>query len=171
MDIGTSDTLASLVTFSTTPSEEFDLKDYTRKSDLLSAIDSLLGSSTSGEGDLAGALDFVWDNTFQTTPSTRTSPDPERAVILVTSSTSSNISDSIAAADKIRTDYSADVFTIGVGSTVYTQNAELRGIASDPDANFTHFVDNFSDLWCAVPILVTKLGMIFSGKNRIDSQE
>ena len=159
------------MTFSNTPSEEFDLKDYTRKSDLLSAIDSLLGSSTSGEGDIAGALDFVWDNTFQTTPSTRTSPDPERAVILVTSSTSSNISDSIAAADKIRTDYSADVFTIGVGSSVYMQNAELRGVASDPDANFTHFVDNFTDLWCAVPILVTKLGMIFSAKNRVDSQE
>lgn len=166
LEIGTSDVLASLVTFSTEQTEVFDLKDYTEKSEMLQAVDNLLGTNTSGDGDVTGSLQFVWDNTFQT--SGRTSPD--RAVILVTSSLSNDTAESIAFADRIRTNFNADIFTIGVGPTVYTQNAELRGVANDPDANFTVFVESFSDLWCAVPDIVAKLGnpnIVYLNENRL----
>lgn len=74
--------------------------------------------------------------------------------------TTDNAAGTVAVADKIRTDYNASIFTLGVGPGVYAQNTELRGVANDPDANFTHFVDTFDDLWCVVPIIVAKIGYI-----------
>lgn len=95
------------------------------------------------------------------TPFNRTDPEPERVVILLSSTvTTDNAAGTVAVADKIRTDYNASIFTLGVGPGVYAQNTELRGVANDPDANFTHFVDTFDDLWCVVPIIVAKIGYI-----------
>lgn len=161
LDIGLSDTLASLVTVSTPPTEIFDLKDYTDKSDYLQAINNLMGSGTSGDGNIKRGLNFVWENSFKTSPFNRTDPEPERVVILLSSTvTTDNAAGTVAVADKIRTDYNASIFTLGVGPEVYAQNTELRGVANDPDANFTHFVDTFDDLWCVVPIIVAKIGYI-----------
>lgn len=161
LDIGLSDTLASLVTVSTPPTEIFDLKDYTDKSDYLQAINDLMGKGTSGDGNIKRGLNFVWENSFKTSPINRTNPEPERVVILLSSTvTTDNAAGTVAVADKIRTDYNASIFTLGVGPEVYAQNTELRGVANDPDANFTHFVDTFDDLWCVVPIIVAKIGYI-----------
>lgn len=161
LDIGLSDTLASLVTVSTPPTEIFDLKDYTDKSDYLQAVNNLMGSGTSGDGNIKRGLNFVWENSFKTSPFNRTDPEPERVVILLSSTvTTDNAAGTVAVADKIRTDYNASIFTLGVGPEVYAQNTELRGVANDPDANFTHFVDTFDDLWCVVPIIVAKIGYI-----------
>lgn len=161
LDIGLSDTLASLVTVSTPPTEIFDLKDYTDKSDYLQAVNNLMGSGTSGDGNIKRGLNFVWENSFKTSPFNRTDPEPERVVILLSSTvTTDNAAGTVAVADKIRTDYNASIFTLGVGPGVYAQNTELRGVANDPDANFTHFVDTFDDLWCVVPIIVAKIGYI-----------
>lgn len=161
LDIGLLDTLASLVTVSTPPTEIFDLKDYTDKSDYLQAVNNLMGSGTSGDGNIKRGLNFVWENSFKTSPFNRTNPEPERVVILLSSTvTTDNAAGTVAVADKIRTDYNASIFTLGVGPGVYAQNTELRGVANDPDANFTHFVDTFDDLWCVVPIIVAKIGYI-----------
>ncbi|XP_065932509.1 uncharacterized protein [Magallana gigas] len=158
LDIGLSHTLASLVTVSTPPTEIFDLKDHTDKSDYLQAINDLMGKGTSGDGNIKRGLNFVWENSFKTSPFNRTDPEPERVVILLSSTvTTDNAAGTVAVADKIRTDYNASIFTLGVGPGVYAQNTELRGVANDPDANFTHFVDTFDDLWCVVPIIVAKI--------------
>lgn len=161
LNIGPSDTLASLVTISTPPAEIFDLEEYSDKSDYLQAVNNLMGTGTSGDGNIKRGLNFVWENSFKASPINRTDPEPERVVILLSSSaTTDNAAGTIAVADKIRTDFNASIFTLGVGPDVYAQNTELRGVANDPDANFTHFVDTFDDLWCVVPIIVAKIGYL-----------
>lgn len=161
LNIGPSDTLASLVTISTPPAEIFDLEKYSDKSDYLQAVNNLMGTGTSGDGNIKRGLNFVWENSFKASHINRTDPEPERVVILLSSSaTTDNAAGTIAVADKIRTDFNASIFTLGVGPDVYAQNTELRGVANDPDANFTHFVDTFDDLWCVVPIIVAKIGYL-----------
>lgn len=110
LDIGLSDTLASLVTVSTPPTEIFDLKDHTDKSDYLQAINDLMGTGTSGDGNIKRGLNFVWENSFKTSPINRTNPEPERVVILLSSTvTTDNAAGTVAVADKIRTDYNASI--------------------------------------------------------------
>lgn len=66
LDIGQSDTLASLVTVSTPPTEIFDLKDYTDKSDYLQDINDLMGKATA---TLNAVLTLCGKNPLKPVPS------------------------------------------------------------------------------------------------------
>lgn len=156
--IGTTEMQVSVVVFSSSYSEKFDLNDYTSKSDLLTAIRNLRGTSTSGKTYTYDAIDYVKNNSF--TPAKGGRSGANRTVVVLTDGLSNDVNRTMAAADDLRTAAAAEVFAIGIGSTVSKSNEELRGIANDPDSYFVHYIDTFVYLCNLIPALVPKLGTL-----------
>lgn len=156
--IGTAEMQVSIVVFSSSYSEKFDLNDYTSKSDLLTAIRNLRGTSTSGKTYTYDAIDYVKNNSF--TPAKGGRSGANRTVVVLTDGLSNDVNRTMAAADDLRTTAAAEVFAIGIGSTVSKSNEELRGIANDPDSYFVHYIDTFVYLCNLIPALVPKLGTL-----------
>lgn len=153
--IGTSEMQVSIVIFSSSHSEKFDLNDFTTKSDLLNAIKNLRGTTTTGKTYTYDAIDYVRDNSFTSAKGGRSGAN--RTVVILTDGLSNNITRTITAADELRSGLGAEVFAIGIGSTVSKSNDELRGIASDPDSYYVHYIDTFIYLCNLIPALVPKL--------------
>ncbi|XP_061188203.1 collagen alpha-1(XIV) chain-like [Saccostrea echinata] len=152
--IGSSDMQVSIVVFSSSYTEEFDLNDHTAKSDLLNAIKNLRGTRTTGRTYTYDAIDYVREYSFTSAKGGRSGAN--RTVVILTDGLSNNGSRTITAADNLRTE-GAEVFAIGIGSTVSRSNEELRGIANDPDSYYVHYIDTFVYLCNLVPALVPKL--------------
>lgn len=154
--IGTSEMQVSIVIFSSSHSEEFDLNDFTSKSDLLNAIKNLRGTRTTGKTYTYDAIDYVKDNSFTSAKGGRSGAN--RTVVILTDGLSNNFTRTVTAADELRAGLGAEVFAIGIGSTVSKSNDELKGIASDPDSYYVHYIDTFVYLCNLIPALVPKLG-------------
>ncbi|XP_062568238.1 uncharacterized protein LOC134230425 [Saccostrea cucullata] len=153
--IGSSDMQVSIVVFSSSYTEEFDLNDHTTKSDLLNAIKNLRGTRTTGRTYTYDAIDYVREYSFTSAKGGRTGAN--RTVVILTDGLSNNGTRTITAADNLRTEVGAEVFAIGIGSTVSKSNEELKGIANDPDSYYVHYIDTFVYLCNLVPALVPKL--------------
>ncbi|XP_062614032.1 collagen alpha-1(XIV) chain-like isoform X2 [Saccostrea cucullata] len=153
--IGSSDMQVSIVVFSSSYTEEFDLNDHTTKSDLLNAIKNLRGTSTTGRTYTYDAIDYVREYSFTSAKGGRTGAN--RTVVILTDGLSNNGTRTITAAENLRTEVGAEVFAIGIGSTVSKSNEELKGIANDPDSYYVHYIDTFVYLCNLVPALVPKL--------------
>ncbi|XP_052673395.1 collagen alpha-1(XIV) chain-like [Crassostrea angulata] len=153
--IGTSEMQVSIVIFSSSHSEEFDLNDFTSKADLLNAIKNLRGTRTTGKTYTYDAIDYVKDNSFTSAKGGRSGAN--RTVVILTDGLSNNFTRTVTAADELRAGLGAEVFAIGIGSTVSKSNDELKGIASDPDSYYVHYIDTFVYLCNLIPALVPKL--------------
>lgn len=154
--IGTSEMQVSIVIFSSSHSEEFDLNDFTTKADLLNAIKNLRGTRTTGKTYTYDAIDYVRENSFSSAKGGRSGAN--RTVVILTDGLSNNFTRTVTAADELRAGLGAEVFAIGIGSTVSKSNDELKGIASDPDSYYVHYIDTFVYLCNLIPALVPKLG-------------
>uniref|UniRef100_K1R0L2 Collagen alpha-1(XII) chain n=1 Tax=Magallana gigas TaxID=29159 RepID=K1R0L2_MAGGI len=132
--IGTSEMQVSIVIFSSSHSEEFDLNDFTTKADLLNAIKNLRGTRTTGKTYTYDAIDYVRENSFSSAKGGRSGAN--RTVVILTDGLSNNFTRTVTAADELRAGLGAEVFAIGIGSTVSKSNDELKGIASDPDSYY-----------------------------------
>lgn len=155
LSIGTSEMQVSIVIFSSSHSEEFDLNDFTSKADLLNAIKNLRGTRTTGKTYTYDAIDYVKDNSFTSAKGGRSGAN--RTVVILTDGLSNNFTRTVTAADELRAGLGAEVFAIGIGSTVSKSNDELKGIASDPDSYYVHYIDTFVYLCNLIPALVPKL--------------
>lgn len=153
--IGTSEMQVSIVIFSSSHSEEFDLNDFTSKADLLNAIKNLRGTRTTGKTYTYDAIDYVKDTSFTSAKGGRSGAN--RTVVILTDGLSNNFTRTVTAADELRAGLGAEVFAIGIGSTVSKSNDELKGIASDPDSYYVHYIDTFVYLCNLIPALVPKL--------------
>lgn len=153
--IGTSEMQVSIVIFSSSHTEEFDLNDFTTKADLLNAIKNLRGTRTTGKTYTYDAIDYVKDNSFTSAKGGRSGAN--RTVVILTDGLSNNFTRTVTAADELRAGLGAEVFAIGIGSTVSKSNDELKGIASDPDSYYVHYIDTFVYLCNLIPALVPKL--------------
>ncbi|XP_062614045.1 collagen alpha-1(XIV) chain-like [Saccostrea cucullata] len=153
--IGSSDMQVSIVVFSSSYTEEFDLNDHTAKSDLLNAIKNLRGTRTTGRTYTYDAIDYVREYSFRSAKGGRSGAS--RTVVILTDGLSNSKSRTITAADNLRTELGAEVFAIGIGSTLSRSNEELKGIANDPDSYYVHYIDTFVYLCSLVPALVPKL--------------
>lgn len=153
--IGTSEMQVSIVIFSSSHSEEFDLNDFTSKADLLNAVKNLRGTRTTGKTYTYDAIDYVKDNSFTSAKGGRSGAN--RTVVILTDGLSNNFTRTVTAADELRAGLGAEVFAIGIGSTVSKSNDELKGIASDPDSYYVHYIDTFVYLCNLIPALVPKL--------------
>uniref|UniRef100_A0A8W8L9U4 VWFA domain-containing protein n=1 Tax=Magallana gigas TaxID=29159 RepID=A0A8W8L9U4_MAGGI len=153
--IGTSEMQVSIVIFSSSHTEEFDLNDFTTKADLLNAIKNLRGTRTTGKTYTYDAIDYVKDNSFTSAKGGRSGAN--RTVVILTDGLSNNFTLTVTAADELRAGLGAEVFAIGIGSTVSKSNDELKGIASDPDSYYVHYIDTFVYLCNLIPALVPKL--------------
>lgn len=153
--IGTSEMQVSIVIFSSSHTEEFDLNDFTTKADLLNAIKNLRGTRTTGKTYTYDAIDYVKDNSFTSAKGGRSGAN--RTVVILTDGLSNNFTLTVTAANELRAGLGAEVFAIGIGSTVSKSNDELKGIASDPDSYYVHYIDTFVYLCNLIPALVPKL--------------
>lgn len=153
--IGTSEMQVSIVIFSSSHTEEFDLNDFTTKADLLNAIKNLRGTRTTGKTYTYDAIDYVKDNSFTSAKGGRSGAN--RTVVILTDGLSNNFTRTVTTADELRAGLGAEVFAIGIGSTVSKSNDELKGIASDPDSYYVHYIDTFVYLCNLIPALVPKL--------------
>lgn len=153
--IGTSEMQVSIVIFSSSHTEEFDLNDFTTKADLLNAIKNLRGTRTTGKTYTYDAIDYVKDNSFTSAKGGRSGAN--RTVVILTDGLSNNFTRTVTAADELRAGLGAEVFAIGIGSTVSKSNDELKGIASDPDSYYVNYIDTFVYLCNLIPALVPKL--------------
>ena len=123
-DIGPSNVQVSVVTFSTSVVENFNLKRYHSKSDLLRAIGSvhyLAGNTHTDE-----AIQFVSQHSFTTLAGDR--PKVPNVLVVMTDGNSRSASGTKHAADSAHR-AGIKCFAIGIGSRVST--TELENIASD----------------------------------------
>lgn len=157
LDIGSSDMQVSIVVFSSFYSEIFDLNDHTTKTDLLTAIKNLRGTTTTGGTYTYRTIDYVREYSFTSARGGRSGAN--RAVVILTDGLSNDANRTLTAADNLRNESGAEVFAIGIGTTVSRSNDELKGIANDPDSYYVHYIDTFVYLCNLVPALVPKLGI------------
>ncbi|XP_033744150.1 collagen alpha-5(VI) chain-like [Pecten maximus] len=135
LTIGTGDVQVSVVSFSNTTDEEFDLDDYTDKTNLVTAIDGLKSSITTTGGTFTNeALDYVQSTSFTNAKGVRTDADP--IVVVMTDGLSQNTALTKTAADTIRSSITGSIiYAIGIGSDLSSTTQDLLYIASDPDSD------------------------------------
>ncbi|CAC5357464.1 COL6A [Mytilus coruscus] len=144
----------SVVTFSNSVTEEFDLNDYTSKTDLLDAIEAVKSRTPSGQTYTHDALDFCYSSTFTSGHGSRSGVP--KAVVVLTDGISTETSETSTQASILQ-NAGIEVYAIGIGSVVTSSMTELESIASDPDSYYVNTVGTFSNLCLLVPELVVKL--------------
>ena len=127
--IGPSDMQVSVVTFSTTVVENFNLKASTSKGAVLRAIDHI--QYLSRGTDIGNAIRFVYEHSFSSSKGDRF--DAPNVMILITDGHSRFHSSTLQAAG-LGHQAGIHSFAIGIGDRVSVQ--ELRSIASDPQYVF-----------------------------------
>lgn len=153
LDIGSDNVKISIVSFNDEVHTEIKFNDYSTKEELLIAIANLKGMSTNGGTYTYDALNHVRNSTL-TSDGAR--DDAEKLVVVMTDGASIDLVATIAMADKLRNDLSAELFSIAVGSK--PDQIEIDGIANDPDNYYVHSVSDFLYLCNMIPSLVPKLG-------------
>ncbi|CAC5408979.1 COL6A [Mytilus coruscus] len=152
LDIGSDNVKISIVTFNDEVQTEIKFNDYSTKEELLTAIANLKGMSTNGGTYTYDALNHVRNSTL-TSDGAR--DEAEKLVVVMTDGASIDLVATIAMADKLRNDLSAELFSIAVGSK--PDQIEIDGIANDPDSYYVHSVSDFIYLCNMIPSLVPKL--------------
>jgi hypothetical protein len=159
LNIGTStdNLLVSIITFSNTIIEEFDLDDYTLKTDLLTAIEGVKSRTPNGRTYTHEALEYCYQTSFTTSHGSRNGVP--KAVVVLTDGISTNTGQTQTQA-AILQNAGIEVYAIGIGSVVQSSMSELQAIATDPDSEYVNTVGTFSNLCLLVPELVPKLGKL-----------
>ena len=158
LKIGPQDIQIAVVTYASDVKEQFDLNDYVTNTTLLQAIESLKSTLKTGGGTYTfDALTYVKTTSFLSMRGSRNNSN--KAVLVMTDGQSTNYPLTVKTANDLRTDLNAEVFAIGVG-TDSKRNAEIQGIANDPDSYFVYYVDSFDYLCSVIPSLVPKLGNV-----------
>lgn len=160
LDIGSDNVKISIVSFNDEVHTEIKFNDYSTKEELLIAIANLKGMSTNGGTYTYDALNHVRNSTL-TSDGAR--DDAEKLVVVMTDGASIDLVATIAMADKLRSDLSAELFSIAVGSK--PDQIEIDGIANDPDNYYVHSVSDFLYLCNMIPSLVLKLGRYLNLKS------
>lgn len=138
LQVGRENIRVSLALYGDTPTSEFLLSAYHRKSDVLKHIRGL--QFKPGGNRMGQALQFILEHHFQEGAGSRASQGVPQVAVVVSSG---------LAEDHIREPAEALrragilLYAIGVK---YAAQVELREIASSPKDNFTFFVPNFSGL-------------------------
>lgn len=143
------------MTFSSDNRLDIPFDSYTNKTELLQKINNLKGTITNGNTQTGMAINYTQSTILTTGKGARSGA--EVAVIVMTDGQSSGYPKPETEADNLRAD-GADVFSLGIGSALSASNAELKGIASDPDSYYLLYVSSFVYLCNLVPDLVPKLG-------------
>ncbi|XP_063414974.1 collagen alpha-1(XIV) chain-like [Mytilus trossulus] len=144
----------SVMTFSSDNRLDIAFDSYTNKTELLQKINNLKGTITNGNTQTGMAINYTQSTILTTAKGARSGA--EVAVIVMTDGQSSGYPKPETEADNLRAD-GADVFSLGIGSALSASNAELKGIASDPDSYYLLYVSSFVYLCNLVPDLVPKL--------------
>ncbi|VDI49296.1 Hypothetical predicted protein [Mytilus galloprovincialis] len=144
----------SVMTFSSDNRLDIAFDSYTNKTELLQKINNLKGTITNGNTQTGMAINYTQSTILTTGKGARSGA--EVAVIVMTDGQSSGYPKPETEADNLRAD-GADVFSLGIGSALSASNAELKGIASDPDSYYLLYVSSFVYLCNLVPDLVPKL--------------
>lgn len=157
LTIGTGDVQVSVVSFSDSYNEEFDLDDYTTQANLLTAIDGLKSSITTNGGTFtADALNYVQSTSFTAGKGVRGDADP--IVVVMTDGLSQNAAETTTAADLIRSSITGSIiYVIGIGSDLSSTTQELLNIASDPDSDNVLYVTYFNYICNLVPNIAAKI--------------
>nr|XP_022328103.1 uncharacterized protein LOC111127294 isoform X1 [Crassostrea virginica] len=128
-DIGPSNVQISVVSYSTRVMENFNLKRYPNKADLINAIHRI--PYLSGSTHTSEAINFVRQHSF--TPGAGDRPPVTDVLFVVTDGQSISPTNTKHAAD-LAHQAGIKTFAIGVGSSISKQ--ELQNIASDPQHVF-----------------------------------
>ncbi|XP_021352120.1 cell wall protein DAN4-like [Mizuhopecten yessoensis] len=157
LTIGVNDVQVSVVSFSDTYNEEFDLNDNADQASLLTAVNGLKSSiSTNGGTFTANALNYVQSFSFTTGKGARTDAGP--IVIVMTDGLSQNTAQTTTAANLIRSSINDSIiYVIGIGADLSSSTDELLHIASDPDADNVMYVTSFLYICNLVPTLAVKI--------------
>lgn len=148
----------SVVTFSTYVTEEFSLQQYSDKTDLLNAIETLKSTSPNGQTNTHDALEFCSNTALTSGRGAR--PGVPQAIVILTDGVSTRTSETQRQAGILQNN-GVEMYAIGIGSAVSSSSAELQAIASDPDSYYLNTVGTFSNLCLLVPELVPKLGKFY----------
>lgn len=153
LEIGSSENLVSIITYSDDIKEEFQLDSYVDKTSLLDAIKKLKLEKDGGGTRTHEALEYVRVNSFTESHGARTDADP--VVVLMTDGVS-YVALAIRESSKLK-NLGTRVFSIGIGSAVADGLEELQAISSDPDTTYLYTVGNFSMLQTIVSSIVEEL--------------
>ncbi|KAJ8314940.1 hypothetical protein KUTeg_007090 [Tegillarca granosa] len=158
LTIGPSNILVSVLTFSS----NFDFDDYVTNRTLLEAINDLKNTTTYGGTRTYDALKSANQILFDSNYGARS--NASKAVIVLTDGLSASRTWTVQQAELLESQ-GAEIFAIGIGSAAVATNAELAGIASDPDDYYLHTLDYFSYLCVLYPRLHQNLVCIRSNNN------
>ncbi|XP_041351171.1 collagen alpha-4(VI) chain-like [Gigantopelta aegis] len=136
-NIGPKDVQFSVVTFASTPKNEFYLNSFSSKPALLAALHNI--KYISGGTNTDGALKFVRQNSFTAAHGSR--PGAARILVVLTDGQSNSKTQTISESQLLH-QAGIEVMSIGIGNGV--DKVELGGIASDAKHTFT--VANFNAL-------------------------
>lgn len=123
--VGPSHVQFGLVTFGTLAIKEFDLNQYSDKSSVLAAIQK--ATYIDGTTDTGNALKLIRQHSLQASAGAR--PHSHHFVVVLTDGASTNSSQTVAEAAKLKQQTNATVISIGIGSSV--DATELNTIATD----------------------------------------
>ncbi|ESO92425.1 hypothetical protein LOTGIDRAFT_233176 [Lottia gigantea] len=140
-DISPEATRVGLVTYSDDVNPVFGLKAHRNKASLLKAIQPESVEYLSGSTNTAEAIKYVRTEGFKRGGSVR--PDAAHVIIIITDGISKDPEYTKLEAKRARAE-GADIFAIGVGK--FTDDEELKGIASDPDSKYLFSVNNYAAL-------------------------
>lgn len=146
-EIGPSNMQVSVVSFSTIVMENFDLKRYQSKYELLAAIDTI--PYLSGTTHTDEAIIFAVQHSFSAVSGDRT--QAPNVIIVLTDGQSSSPSQTMHAAYQA---HSAGITTFAIGIRTSDYIGELKYIASDPQNVFQ--ASNFNALDQLQNVLSTK---------------
>lgn len=146
-EIGPSNMQVSVVSFSTIVMENFDLKRYQSKYELLAAIDTI--PYLSGTTHTDEAITFAVQHSFSAVSGDRT--QAPNVIIVLTDGQSSSPSQTMHAAYQA---HSAGITTFAIGIRTSDYIGELKYIASDPQNVFQ--ASNFNALDQLQNVLSTK---------------
>ncbi|KAK3086689.1 hypothetical protein FSP39_022007 [Pinctada imbricata] len=124
MDIGPDKVHVGLMQYSSYPSIQFPLTQYTTRADALKAVEKM--SQMSGSSNTADAIKFASNQIFSQNSGAR--PNVPRIEVVLTDGNSINNAATTTQADKARQN-NIGMISVGIGNRV--NNAELNSIADD----------------------------------------
>ncbi|XP_051872825.1 collagen alpha-6(VI) chain-like isoform X2 [Pristis pectinata] len=148
MDIETEKVRIGLAQYSTGPTEEFNLKSYRHKSDILDHIRLI---PYKGGGRMTGtAIKFVQKNYFTEQAGSRAKKGIPQALVLITSGESQ---DKVDSADALRRK-GVTIYALGIGNATIR---ELEKIASYPPKRYVSRVEDFTLLSLTVDTFLKRI--------------
>ncbi|ESN97759.1 hypothetical protein HELRODRAFT_193192 [Helobdella robusta] len=133
-------TRISVVQFSNSVQQEFDLNDHSTLAGYGTAVDKM-GYLNSGTATNI-ALDFLATESFLQSSGARGAGIPKIGIVM-TDGHSNNLRDTLEAAKRL---HQKDITVIAIGIGENINNEELKAIATDPDCKNVFRLDGFFDL-------------------------